>query len=66
MSQNPFHATGPWPAEYALVERLRALGFREQQIQNMAYRQKYAICKDYAEREERRSQATVMQLALDL
>ena len=45
---------------------MREIGFREQAIQNMAYRQKYAICKDYAEREERRSQATVMQLALDL
>ena len=49
-----------------LVERLREIGFREQQIQNMAYRQKYAICKDYAEREERRSQIATSQLALNL
>lgn len=49
-----FHRSGPWPYEYTLVEKLRGLGFPESKIQNMAYRQKFAICRSYEERQARK------------
>lgn len=56
---------GTWPAASVLDQVLRDRGFRETTITHMAYRQKYAICREY-ERREARKAAAQMQLALDL
>ena len=55
---SPSFMPGPWPAEATLVQRLRDLGFREQTIHGYSYRQKYAICRDYEQRETRKAAAS--------
>lgn len=60
---SPQFMPGPWPAEYLLVQTLRDLGFREQTIHGMAYRQKFAIVRDHTAREAK-TKLEPVQLAL--
>lgn len=62
---SPSFMPGPWPAEAVLVQRLRDLGFREQTIHGYSYRQKVAICRDYAAREAK-TRIEPVQLTLNL
>ena len=55
---NPQFMPGPRPAKYTLVERLLAMGFPQRKIDQMPYRQKYAICRDYEQREARKATAS--------